>query len=791
MTNRKKLLHIKSSVSGNTPSQEQLTYGEIAVNYNVDTPALYIKDSANNIVEFGVTSEQFSQLAQATIQAIEGVSARVDTVSGTVEDNSLVVSAALNYLNTNKLDVSAYTPTDLSDYYNKQETNEAITQATSGKADISSLTAYATTMEYIGGSTQKIYLKNGNNVLSEISASDFIKDGMVDTVSVTSITSGSVEVEVLQITFNTDSGKQAINIPLSDLFDSSQYYTKEDIDESALVVATALNDLASSARTLDDEIQEIYSTVSANTYAISALEVGVETSASTLYNNFNSLSGTVNELSSDIASLSGTVSGLSSGFTSLSGTVNELSSGFTSLSGYVASNLYTLRDIVSTLSGTVGNLSGSVNTINENIASLSAAILDDEYVIATAINDLEMKKLDISAYTPSSETMLEVTYSALVALVSQSGLTKGSFYRITDYETTTTQENTSAASHVFDVIVQALDDHTLSENAQAIQHSGDTYFSGCKLEAWEIKYCLNNDTNRFIWADATNGKGVIYYMKDEWSNECSYDFKNILFKRWKISDSMSRVINDTYTSPYSSSTYQNITIPSTSDIIWAYTFSNSSAGGTQTDNSLNVNGAFSNKISKKGHNNSCYKLNNNVFYGYAAHNILLGGCSDNSFCEGFSGNFIGAYAEGNIIGSQSGENTIGSDFNRNTIGSNFIRNIIGNYVHLNSIGNGFSDNEIGNVGNCTFASNCSGNKLFSCTYITFVKDCTQNVTVENNNQNISLTSTQTTSLNNVLRNITIAKGTNTTSNNKTISHNTLNDTFHTTYQNASSTTVNA
>ena len=32
-----------------------------------------------------------------------------------------------------------------------------------------------------------------------------------------------------------------------------------------------------------------------------------------------------------------------------------------------------------------------------------------------------------------------------------------------------------------------------------------------------------------------NGKGVIYYMKDEWNNECPYDFKNIQFIR-KLTD---------------------------------------------------------------------------------------------------------------------------------------------------------------------------------------------------------------------------------------------------------------
>jgi hypothetical protein len=33
---------------------------------------------------------------------------------------------------------------------------------------------------------------------------------------------------------------------------------------------------------------------------------------------------------------------------------------------------------------------------------------------------------------------------------------------------------------------------------------------------------------RFEWA-TEKGKGVIYYMKDEWGNEAPYDFKNIQF----------------------------------------------------------------------------------------------------------------------------------------------------------------------------------------------------------------------------------------------------------------------
>lgn len=56
-----------------------------------------------------------------------------------------------------------------------------------------------------------------------------------------------------------------------------------------------------------------------------------------------------------------------------------------------------------------------------------------------------------------------------------------------------------------------------------------SYFKDCKLNTWELKYCFSNDIERFDWADSEKGKGVIYYMKDEWGNECPYDFKNIKF----------------------------------------------------------------------------------------------------------------------------------------------------------------------------------------------------------------------------------------------------------------------
>ena len=133
--------------------------------------------------------------------------------------------------------------------------------------------------------------------------------------------------------------------------------------------------------------------------------------------------------------------------------------------------------------------------------------------------------------TVNTENLTNITYSELVTSVNQSKLTPGKQYRITDYATTTTQTDTQSANHQFDIIVTALNTNTLSENASAIQHEGDTYFTNSNLSAWQVWYCLQNDKHKFDWADETNGKGVIYRMIDEWGNDVCYDFKNIQFKK--------------------------------------------------------------------------------------------------------------------------------------------------------------------------------------------------------------------------------------------------------------------
>ena len=125
-----------------------------------------------------------------------------------------------------KLDVTAYTPTDLSNYYTKQETNGVVNGAVSGKADTSAVTQEVSSavaplfgaVEY-DSQTQRINFKHDatGQTIAYVDATDFIKDGMVSNVE---IINGN-----LVITFNSDAGKQPISIPLTDIFNPANYYT--------------------------------------------------------------------------------------------------------------------------------------------------------------------------------------------------------------------------------------------------------------------------------------------------------------------------------------------------------------------------------------------------------------------------------------------------------------------------------------------------------------------------------------------------------------------------------------
>ena len=368
------------------------------------------------------------------------------------------------------------------------------------------------------------------------------------------------------------------------------------------------------------------------------------------------------------------------------------------------------------------------------------------------------------------DSLVETTWSALKQLRDSSGLTPGVQYRITDYNTTTAQENTQAAGHQFDVIVVADDNHTLNENARAALHSGDTYFStaGAKLDAWELKYSIDNDTNRFAWADSgSTGRGVIYRMIDEWGNDCPYDFKNIQFARYeqtnpvgyKYDESQGDYVQDSdqsWVSRYNlkagfysidgssndvmlffdeEDLYQykkKISYTVSSTPTYCYTF------GRGLDTSLGEK--VYNNVIKEYYESNKLLLNNIVFLQTdlsqnCCANTFGSDCYSNTFGSGCYYNILDYGCSSNIFGYSCSKNTFGSECYANTFGKSCSYNTFGSYVV------------------CLIAGSTTGATTSAQT-----KNYIRYLIVENGVQNVNVYCTGTTSPSNYCQNIKIKLG---------------------------------
>lgn len=160
-------------------------------------------------------------------------------------------NSAADYIKNKPVNVSAFTNDagyltqhqSLADYSTTQEMNTAIATATNDMATMTwvgeqgYLTQHQDISDLFNGAeydtqTKRINFKHGNTVLAYIDATAFIKDGMVSNVEVKNVTISDESVLCLVITFNTDAGKEPINIPISSIFDATNYYTKTEADNT-------------------------------------------------------------------------------------------------------------------------------------------------------------------------------------------------------------------------------------------------------------------------------------------------------------------------------------------------------------------------------------------------------------------------------------------------------------------------------------------------------------------------------------------------------------------------------
>ena len=431
---------------------------------------------------------------------------------------------------------------------------------------------------------------------------------------------------------------------------------------------------------------------------------------------------------------------------------DQLNSKATAAQGTKADTALQLSEITS------GEGNGTIAVRGHDVAvtGLGSAAYKEETAFATAAQgakadkattDIVNIKKDIknlqAAAGGAAKLSVNTTWAELKGLRDNSQLVVGTWYRITDYQCTTTQGNTKSAGHVFDIIVRADSENKLNEEAYAAQHTGDAYFTGSNLSAWRLWYCLDNDTARFTWADSSaNGKGVIYRMIDEWNNDAPYDFKNIQFNGvWEywaytfnwVNDNGDNSCEDLSISQQAhvnneggySYTYGNIIKPCGADgnnhgfpfKLNACVFLNAESYDSglycgcynNTFGSDCYNNVFKNSCYNNTFGNGCYS---NTFDSDCYNNTFGHECYQNSFGEGCYSNSFGNSCHNNTFGNSGYSNTFGNNCYNNTFGNTYQNNTFGNDCRDNTFNNGCQCNAFGSFCRSnTFGSGCSNNSF--------------------------------------------------------------------------------
>ena len=137
--------------------------------------------------------------------------------------NDIFISATLGEFDKTKA--------ELIEFYKENMVNAGISSGDVESMISSATSGFADSVSY-NSTTKYVEFYNGNTKVYEYDASAFVIDGMVDNVEIKTISSGGTNVDVLAITFNVESGKNEIDIPLSDIFDPDLYYTKTEVDSA-------------------------------------------------------------------------------------------------------------------------------------------------------------------------------------------------------------------------------------------------------------------------------------------------------------------------------------------------------------------------------------------------------------------------------------------------------------------------------------------------------------------------------------------------------------------------------
>lgn len=264
--------HIKSKLKTNglpqLPTADKLVDGEIAINYAEGVETISIRNENSAITTF--SSDNYyteKKLGSGFTNNDATVTEAIDDLEYMVVNKEEAIAAALNDLNGRKLDASAYTPTDLSNYYAKGETSGAteIQTALNSKVDTTAFTNHTSSSVHMT-TTEKTNLDSLATNIAAISGITATKVSNWDDANTKKHTHSN-KTALDSITSNVGtmayenassySSATQVSTALSNKVDKTEYATFsattntsiEDLSGQSETVAAALNDLNDKIRT--------------------------------------------------------------------------------------------------------------------------------------------------------------------------------------------------------------------------------------------------------------------------------------------------------------------------------------------------------------------------------------------------------------------------------------------------------------------------------------------------------------------------------------------------------------
>ena len=523
MAQRRHVSLPKSSVSGQTPSPENLYYGEVAVNYFSGDEFLSIKNTSGNIVTF--RTEQYYKEKELVVSSalndlndrtsalgdrvttlensapdmsnyattavtdalrtdlntvsgdvetlsgeVETLSGEVETLSGAVESNAHVTAAALVDLGGRVTTLENSGP-DMSNYATTAVTDALRTNLNTISGDVETLSGTVEENERVTAAALNDINTRLNTVSGNIETNYYTKTQVDNAISsidtslfrvVTTLPDSDIDEDKIYLIQSETSGANNVYIEYAyvnnDWEKLGEY--KSDIDLSAYALKVDLD-------ALSGEVETLSGTVESNARVAAAALFDLGSRVTTLENSEPDMSNyattaVTDALRTDLNTVSGKVDSAITGVTGTSGISASLSNGVATVKHTNVANVesfsptyapyyntaITQAELVSLLKSSGGTLtkkdelmhvvyddhghitlpsvtpliiddyadSASTNPISNR--AVTQVILDNELVVSAALNDLNDKKLDASAYTTgdyASQSDLETLSGTVTA----------------------------------------------------------------------------------------------------------------------------------------------------------------------------------------------------------------------------------------------------------------------------------------------------------------------------------------------------------------------------------------